>query len=283
MHFFYMDESGCTGTDLADPNQPVFVLGGISIRDEGWNETQKQFSRLISAYFGGAIPAGFELHSAELLSANGEGVFTGRPLDSRLKLARDALDLIASRSHDVHLFAVRKDLLAANDCAAAVPFDAKVPYLCAFDYLITYINAHVKNHLGASARGMVITDRKDQFDGDVEAITRNRRFEVPAAHRVKWIVEFSYPVDSRNNPMIQLSDLVVVCARRFLEVEHGYRDGWPQDVKTFYAECYAIIHERIRGKALVDRTGVGMAGLNAHLGAIRCQPVGQWKARYGVA
>ena len=42
MHFFYMDETGCTGADLNNPEQPVFVLGGISVRDEGWRATTEQ-------------------------------------------------------------------------------------------------------------------------------------------------------------------------------------------------------------------------------------------------
>jgi len=283
MHFFYMDESGCTGTNLTDPDQPVFVLGGISVRDEGWNKTQQEFAALISAYFGGSVPPDFELHAHELLNRNGEGPFAGRDLTGRLQLARDALNLLVTRSHDVHIFAVRKDLLAASTCGLQLPYDSKVPYLCAFDYLVTYINDRVKNHLGASARGMVITDHKSEFEGDIEKITRNRRFEVPANQRVKWIVEFSYPIDSRKNPMIQLSDLAVVCARRFLEVEHGYRDDWPDEVKKFYAQCYSIIHDRIGKKALVPRPGARMTDLDAHLEAIRCQPVGRWKARYGVA
>lgn len=35
MHFYYLDESGDTGSNLNDPDQPVMVLGGISVRDEG--------------------------------------------------------------------------------------------------------------------------------------------------------------------------------------------------------------------------------------------------------
>ncbi|MEI6639470.1 MAG: DUF3800 domain-containing protein [Chlorobium sp.] len=35
MHFYYLDEVGCTGEDLNNPEQPIFVLGGLSIRDEG--------------------------------------------------------------------------------------------------------------------------------------------------------------------------------------------------------------------------------------------------------
>jgi len=40
VHFYYLDESGDTGPNLNDPDQPVMVLGGVSVRDEGWNQTQ---------------------------------------------------------------------------------------------------------------------------------------------------------------------------------------------------------------------------------------------------
>ena len=36
MHFFYLDETGCTGADLISPEQPIFVLGGISVSDDRW-------------------------------------------------------------------------------------------------------------------------------------------------------------------------------------------------------------------------------------------------------
>jgi len=29
MHFFYVDETGCTGADLNNAEQPIFVIGGI--------------------------------------------------------------------------------------------------------------------------------------------------------------------------------------------------------------------------------------------------------------
>jgi hypothetical protein len=180
----------------------------------------------------------------------------------------------------VHLFAIDKAQMIQSQCNAVVPFDTRVPYLCAFDYLITYINDQVKNHLGRSARGMVILDRKEQFSADVEIITHARRFSGPAAHRVKWVVEFSYPVDSRKNPMVQISDLGVVCARRFLEVEGGYRDGWPGEVKQFYFRCYALLHDRIQKKQLVERNGRDMNLLNDHLATVRAQPMGRWRARY---
>lgn len=39
MHFFYLDETGCTGPNLKDLDQPIFVIGGISVSDERWRKT----------------------------------------------------------------------------------------------------------------------------------------------------------------------------------------------------------------------------------------------------
>lgn len=46
MHFFYFDESGSTGADSNNPEQPVFVLGGISISDEKWIQTLKEVEKI---------------------------------------------------------------------------------------------------------------------------------------------------------------------------------------------------------------------------------------------
>jgi hypothetical protein len=84
MHFFYIDEAGCTGEDLSNQQQPVFVAGGLIVREEGWNKTKETFAGLVSAYFEGNVPEGFELHSYELLSPKGDGPFAGHSRVRRL-------------------------------------------------------------------------------------------------------------------------------------------------------------------------------------------------------
>lgn len=282
MHFYYLDEAGCTGCDLTNQEQPIFVLGGISVRDEGWNATQEALTAIIGDYFENQIPPNFELHTNQLLSPNGDGPFSGHARDRRNNLAKRILGLLSDRSHDVHLYAIDKAKLRSCSCCASMPYDTQTPYHLAYDYLITYINWFVKHQLGRSARGMLIIDAKEQFYDQIERITQVRRFDGPAAHRVKWIVEFSYPIDSKKNPMVQLSDLVVFCAKKFLEIDNGYRNSYSQGAKRFYAECYALIHDRIRRKDLVDRQGRGMDRINDFLKGIQSKPVGQWKRRYGI-
>ena len=282
MHFYYLDEAGCTGEDLNNNQQPIFVLGGLSVRDEGWNITQDDFASLVSNYFDGTAPAGFELHAEELLSPNGAGPFLNHARERRNQLAKDALSLLNTRRHDVHLFGIDKRKLAKECCAVKVNYNSKTPYLLAYDYLLTHINWFVKEKLGRSARGLLIIDTKDQFHQDIETITRFRRFEDTSAHRIKWIVEFSYPVDSKKNTMVQLSDLVVFCTKKFLEVESGYRDDYSDKAKRFFAECYEIIDGRNQKKTLVHRTGRNMEKLNNYLRAVQAKPVGRWKRKYNL-
>lgn len=280
MHFYYLDEAGCTGPDLNNREQPIFVLGGVSVRDEGWNITQKDFEKILSEYFDGNIPINFELHTEELLSPDGMGPFLNHERERRNNLAKGILNLLETRSHDVHIFAIEKKRMANEPCETEMTYDIRVPYLVAYDYLLTYINSFIKDKLGRSARGMLIIDEKKQFNTEIEAITRFRRFEDTIAHRIKRIVEFSYPVDSRKNPMVQLSDLVVYCTKKFFEIEAGYRDNYSAEAKRFYAECFQIIDSRNRKKNLVERNGRNMEYLNNYLNAVQVKPSRQWKRKY---
>lgn len=282
MHFYYLDESGCTGQDLENKEQPIFVLGGVSVRDEGWNATQEQLASIIANYFEGSIPEGFELHSEDLLSPNGDNFFSGYDRTRRNTLAKEILGLLSARGHAVHFYAIDKAKLASESCTIDMSYDLKIPYLVSYDYLITHINWFLKERRGKSARGMLIIDTKEQFQDVIEMITYKRRFGAPISHRVKWIVEFSYPLDSRKNPMIQISDLIVFCTRKFLEIERGYRDDYSSEAKQFYAECYALIRDRISRSTLVERQGRNMAGLNSFLNAIQAKPSHRWKAKYGL-
>lgn len=280
MHFFYLDESGDTGANLADVNQPVFVLAGLSVADKKWNNTKESLDKIVSEYFKGTVPNQFELHATELLSPNGEGPFQGHPIADRLTLVRKLLALLDNLGHYAHFFAIDKPKVTANACEFVTQYNAKNPYLVAFDYLITYINWHVKENLGQSARGMLVLDEKPEHHANIEAIIQHRRFDVPAVQKVKWIVEFSYPVDSKKNPMIQMSDLVALCVRRFLEIELGYRAGTPEIVKNFYAECFHNLSKRIKSKAIIDRKGKNLDKLTAYLETIQAKPAVQWRKNY---
>jgi len=283
MHFFYLDETGCNGADLNARQEPIFVLGGISVKDQGWVATTEALEGIIRQYYApNPVPQDFELHAHELLSPNGDGPFAGHERARRNRLAFDLLELLRTRSHQVHLIAIDKTKLRTEaDGTEHDIFDARIPYLLGFDYLTTLINQHVKDRLGHTARGIIILDKKEQFEEDIARITRFRRFEVPKTLRIKWLVEFSYSIDSQKHPMIQLTDLVIYCAKKFYELDSGYRDAWPQPAKDFYVQCFDRLYSRVSQKPLVAQEGRHARKVNQLLPEVAAKPRRNWRRHYG--
>lgn len=278
MHFFYLDESGCTGADLTNSEQPIFVIGGISVTDEGWRETNGCIQDVLKNFFGGALPEKFELHAADLV--NGQGAFAGRERPENNALVQSLLDVIVERRHAVHFVGIDKAKLAAAAAGNHAVIDCRIPYLLGFNYLVTYIERYVSQHLGRSARGMIILDTKELYQKDIDRLTHFRRYEVPSVRKLRRTVEFSYPVDSRRHPMIQVSDLVIFLVRKFLECENGYRPNWTEDAKNFFASCYSKIVARTKWNGLIDSDGAEEAGAATTLVECHSTHGRLWRDRY---
>jgi hypothetical protein len=91
MHFFYLDETGDTGTDLENVEQPIFVLGGVTVSDKSWRKATDAIQKIITDFFNGAVPDGFELHAHELVA--NQGPFAERSQEDCNALALALLDL----------------------------------------------------------------------------------------------------------------------------------------------------------------------------------------------
>jgi len=155
-----MDETGCTGRNLADPDQPIFVIGGLSVSDERWRKTTDAIDAAVSKFFDGNIPPNFELHAHELVSC--AGPFAGRTHDQCNAFAHQLLDTVADLRHQVHFMAIDKANLAKHAKGGEHKIiDCRAPYLLGFNYLVTAIERYVRNNLGKSARAMIILDNKD--------------------------------------------------------------------------------------------------------------------------
>lgn len=283
MHFFYLDESGCSGEDLINNQneQPIFVLGGISVRDEGWRKTCEDFKSIVDGFFGGQAPDAFELHAAELLSPDGDGPFAGRCREDRNALAVAILELLSNRGHAAHFIALDKARMVEHAGGEEHPaFNTKVPYLLGYNYIASYVERVCKERLGRSARGMIIVDPKEQFADQVERIIHYRRYEAPKAASLKWVVEFSYAIDSKRHPMIQMSDLVIFLVRKFLEVECGYRNNWPAPAKNFFAQCYDKIQHSVAWKEVIPHAGKTEKDCHALIEKARAHHRPHWRRHY---
>ena len=282
MHFYYLDEAGCTGEDLQNAEQPIFVAGGILVRDEGWNKTKEEFDKVIREYFDNEVPINFELHTNDLFSANGSGFFKGHTREARNDLLLSLLDLISDRSHHIAYVAIDKNRLKEADPTQIKTKDYlghKTPYVLAYDYLISKFEWYTKEKLGRSARGMLIIDVKEQYSNEITKITNHRRYIAPKVQKVKWLTEFTYAVDSKKNPMIQLSDMVCFLVKKFMEVEHGYRETYPANVKEVFRDFYSKIHDRLIRKNIFEETGRNSSHYNDYMQEVACFPSRQFRKK----
>jgi hypothetical protein len=282
MHFFYLDETGDTGTDLENTEQPIFVLGGVTVSDKGWRKTTDAVQQVISDFFNGSVPDGLELHAHALVTH--QGPFSQRSQEDCNDLALALLDLVINLKHRTHFVGIDKRLLLEHaDGEEHDIIDCKIPYLLGFNYLVSYLERFVREQCGLSARGMIIIDRKDMYLKPVDELTHYRRFDVPKGRQLKRVVEFSHSIDSLRHPLIQLSDLVIYTTRKFLECDNGYRPNWSAEAKNFFASCYDRVQKRMWRTNLIDVAGEEEQEAHTLLKLCPSTHNGQWKRNYTIA
>ena len=97
-----MDDSGSSGLNLDDPQQPLLVLGGVVIDDSKWAKVNKQLNEIKGQYGIG----GEEIHALEI--ANSKGIFKGWDYDKKQNFIKQNLQLIADNELKILHFEVIK-------------------------------------------------------------------------------------------------------------------------------------------------------------------------------
>jgi len=219
MHLIYLDESGNSGKNLTDIQQPVFVLGALIVPEQSWLAVERDLEALVAPHRQ-AHGDKFEIHAHEL--ARGAGCFKGVDLGSRLAL-RDAL-METAQKHGlrfVYRSIVKKRYLRWIDRAFGGGVSIN-PHLAAFP-LVTQILNRLLQAEGPDALGILIIDDNREVYLDVERAVRLLRAD-SSALRLNRIIEKGFFIDSRKSLLLQLSDLCTYHARKAEERKLGLRE-----------------------------------------------------------
>jgi hypothetical protein len=214
MHLVYMDESGNSGLNLADPQQPVFVLCAMIVDEQNWQPLEYDLQCVLDA----RIPSwktvdGFEVHAADLRC--GSGFFAGIPVSDRIAF-RDEWMNVASK-HGVRLIyrSVFKKGYAGwlvNTFGHGVVIN---PHITAFALLSLCVDGYLHS-LKGKPRGMFISDENKQVMADVEKSIKVLRSEV-GPMRLGQIIEKGFFIDSSKSHPLQLCDLFALSLRKHVE------------------------------------------------------------------
>ncbi len=91
MYLIFTDESGNTGKNLSDANQPVHYVGGIYIDHNYCLLVQQSVEDIAKAYFNPLSPD-FEFKGSDLFSGN--GFFKGFDPQTRIQICKDLVGVI---------------------------------------------------------------------------------------------------------------------------------------------------------------------------------------------
>lgn len=251
MHLCYVDESGSTGKDLRNRQQPVFAMVGLLVSDEKWRKTERAMVDQLGKALEGQVPEGFELHASDLLAPAGQGPFQGWSRQKRNDLALSILDLLDERSHQVFLQQVHKPRMAtATAPSRDYGFDWKHPWDIGLAAMFTMFEEYLRSgRTGRSSTGMMIIDHEQASLALVRDRSKERR-RAGGWRQLRKVMEIGYSVVSHANPMIQLADLVAYTMRKWAESEAGYGGSWPPEAHQFFNECRDRVWPRVEFKML---------------------------------
>ena len=92
MNLVYIDESGNTGLNLKDSQQPVFLLAAMILPESKWFSLEEHFLDIVKEYFGYPLPSPFEIHAKDL--KNRRGVFEKLTFTQQLSFRDRMLQLL---------------------------------------------------------------------------------------------------------------------------------------------------------------------------------------------
>jgi hypothetical protein len=239
MHLIYIDESGNTGRNLADPAQPIFVLGALVVPETLWRQIEEDLEEAIRLNGPKDQSADFEIHGGDI--RQGTGVFRGVSVADRLRLRDAWLDVAIKHQLRFIYRAIVKKRYERWMTKAFGPGVTVNPHLAAFP-LVAQVANNLLRDFGPDVLGIIISDDNREVVGDIERFQKLLRV-TPGALHLDRIIEKGFFIDSRKSRLLQLSDLCTLHARKSEERKLGL------DAKTIDDRGIELIQPLIhRGK-----------------------------------
>jgi hypothetical protein len=217
MYLIYFDESGNSGTNLSDPQQPVFVLGALVVPETVWQAVESDLEKALDAHLPAPRPAGFEVHAGDV--RQGTGAFKGVAVASRLALRDEWLRIAAKHQLRFIYRAITKSRYERWMKSAFGNNISVNPHLAAFPLVAQVANNHLRS-LSPTALGIFISDDNREVVDDIERFLKLLR-ATSGTLRLDRIIEKGFFIDSKKSLLIQLADLCTLQARKEEERKIG--------------------------------------------------------------
>ena len=220
MTLVYIDESGNTGLNLKDTQQPVFLLAAMILPESKWFLLEELFLDIARKYFGHPLPSPFEIQAKDLKS--GRGLFQKLTFKQQLSFRDEMLLLLIDNQVTIIYRRIIKSKFAAF-CEKHYGPGIKVnPYIMALPFVCMEVD-HYLRRIGSEQLGMFIFDEQKETLEDAERSLRTLRLDSSSILKTTNIIEKGFFIDSSKSFALQLVDLTAYYIRKYEENELGIR------------------------------------------------------------
>lgn len=220
MYLIYIDESGNTGCNLTDSQQPILVLGALLIHQDQWRGFEKAINTHVKHFFGDTNSDDFEIHASEI--RGGKGFFEGYSIDQRLTFSNECMKLASSHNAKFIYRAIEKQRYQKwhnHVFGAGVQIN---PYIPGFLLLTQTINTYLRS-LPGSPNGILVSDENKEIAKDIEKSTRLLR-SISGPLQLSQIIEKNFFISSHESVPLQICDVCTLWARRIEEARLANRE-----------------------------------------------------------
>ena len=215
MVLIYLDESGDTGVNLSDVQQPVFVLGAMLMPQDKWKPCEEKFRTIISDFFGGKVPENFELHTMDMVSRS--KWFKNYSIDNVKSLRDRLIQLVIDEKIPImYRKIIKKDYqrYCENKYGKSIKIE---PYIMAFPFICFGVESYLKENKDLA---ILILDEHRSFKDIEQSLKILRNAEIGKIG-TESIIEKGFSVDSSKSYPIQLLDLFLYYLRKYHEHKLG--------------------------------------------------------------
>jgi hypothetical protein len=221
MYLVYFDESGNTGNNLNDAQQPIFVLCALAVPETKWLQVEQDLHAEIEKIYHSPRPDDFEIHATELMS--GRQWCKSVPLADRVAF-RDAWFSVAVK-HDLKIIyrataKKRFERWQHHTFGSGIVIN---PHVVTFPLVARVVDDWLKS-LPGSPLGIFISDENKEIVRDVEKSIKVLR-GIEGTLKLGQIIEKGFFIDSSKSVILQLCDLCAYTLRKKEEAKAGLRDN----------------------------------------------------------
>jgi hypothetical protein len=207
MHLVYFDESGNTGNDLDNQQQPILVVGALIVPETCWQLLEADLEAALKEHLP-SLGAAVEIHGTNL--RNGDGPMRGVALATRLALRDTWLQIAHDHSLKLIYRSIEKQRYKRWQIETFGVGVAINPQIVAFALAALVVNEYLD---AINALGILIVDENKEVVRDVEKSIRQLRL-MDGPLRLSRIIEKGFFIDSKKSRVLQLCDLCAIHARK---------------------------------------------------------------------